>query len=103
MAQWEGDVTPIRTEGKISHLKWRNPEPYKSVLGIGIPLHKPYPYSLYSTLFCLPYDIWGSDLEPGMMFLLNEERFRTPESSKSQGSCLQMENLTYQIYGCFQK
>ena len=28
--------------------------------------------------------LWGSDLEPAIC--LNEERFRTPESSKSQGS-----------------
>ena len=29
------------------YLKWRNPEPYKAILGVGFPLHKPYPYCLY--------------------------------------------------------
>ena len=27
------------------YLKWRNPEPSKAILGVGFPLHKPYPYS----------------------------------------------------------
>ena len=24
------------------YLYWRNPEPYKAILGVGFPLHKPY-------------------------------------------------------------
>ena len=24
------------------YLKWRNPEPYKAILGLGFPLHRPY-------------------------------------------------------------
>ena len=27
------------------YLEWRNPEPYRAILGVGFPLHKPYPYS----------------------------------------------------------
>ena len=44
------------------YLKWRYTEPYKAILRVGFPLHKPYPYSLYrwvvSTFILGTCNVW---------------------------------------------
>ena len=33
-------------------------EPYKAILGMGFPLHKPYPYSLYRSSYLHGINVW---------------------------------------------
>ena len=33
---------PLPSPRNFRYLKWRNPAPYKAILGVGFPLHKPY-------------------------------------------------------------
>ena len=57
------------------YLKWRNPEPYKAILGMRIPLHKPYPYSLYRWVppFSVP-EIFGDEMPSENLAIWNSGR-----------------------------
>ena len=76
------------------YLKWRYTEPYKAILRVGFPLHKPYPYSLYrwvvSTFILGTCNVWW--FAPPIFQSFESDRI-TPKKSQ-----LTTENTNLQKY-----
>ena len=83
------------------YLKWRTPEPYKAILGMRIPLHKPYPYSLYRWVppFSVP-EIFGDEMASENLVIWNSGMQFVCSWAAISG-CFLIRNLTcsFQVSG----